>query len=90
MESLLETTGMDEGRNGEFLSAQFTIAHWYLDRAKASKADGRYRYLAYAREACDIIVHLLPELNLGTEKRQQMRSDLKILHARFGEPAADE
>ena len=63
---------MDKKRNSEFLNAQVTIAHWYLDHAEASRADGRYRCLAYAGEAYDIVVHLLPAVNLETEQRERI------------------
>jgi hypothetical protein len=63
---------MDTKRNTEFLNAQVTIAHWYIDHAEASLADGRYRCLAYAREAYDIVVQLLPAVNLETEQRERI------------------
>jgi hypothetical protein len=63
---------MDNKSNSEFLNAQVTIAHWYLDHADASRPDGRYRCLAYAREAYDIVVQLLPAVNLETEQRERI------------------
>ena len=63
---------MDTKRNSEFLNAQVTIAHWYIDHADASRADGRYRSLAYAREAYDIVLHLLPAVNIETEQRERI------------------
>lgn len=69
---------MDVRRNSEFLNAQLTIAHWYLDHAEASSADGRSRYLAYAREAYDIVGQLLPVLNLESEQRE--RIGLKVVN----------
>jgi hypothetical protein len=82
---------MDTKRNREFLNAQVTIAHWYLDHADASRADARYRCLAYAREAYDIVVHLLPAVNLETEQRERIAVKVANLGKRLerSQPPAD-
>jgi len=82
---------MDKKRNSEFLNAQVTIAHWYLDHADESRADGRYRCLAYAREAYDIVVHLLPAVNLETEQRERIAVKVANLGRRLerSQPPAD-
>jgi hypothetical protein len=82
---------MDQKRNSEFLNAQITIAHWYLDHAEASRADGRYRCLAYAREAYDIVVNLLPAVSLATEQRERIAVKVANLGRRLerSQPPAD-
>jgi hypothetical protein len=81
---------VDKKRNSEFLNAQVTIAHWYLDHADASRADGRYRCLAYAREAYDIVVQLLPAVNLETEQRERIAVKVANLRKRLErKPPAD-
>ena len=79
---------MDVKRDNEFLHAQLTIAHWYLDHAEASgSTDGRGRYLAYAREAHEIVVQLLPALNLETEQRKRIGIKVANLGQRLESPA---
>jgi hypothetical protein len=82
---------MDKERNSEFLNAQVTIAHWYLNHADASRADRRYRCLAYAREAYDIVVQLLPNVNLETEQRERIAVKVANLGRRLesSPPPAD-
>jgi hypothetical protein len=74
---------MDHMRDRGFLHAQLTIAHWYIDRAEVSAADARHRYLAYAREAYDIIMHLLRALNLEIEQRELVRIEIEALRSRI-------
>ena len=77
---------MDVRRNSEFLNAQLTIAHWYVDHAEASSADGRSRYLAYAREAYDIVGQLLSVLNLESEQRERIGVKVVNLARRLESP----
>src|SRR5579859_2390276 len=77
---------MDVRRNSEFLNAQVTIAHWYLDHAEVSSADGRCRYLAYAREAYGTVVQLLPAVNLETEQRERIAVKVASLRRRLERP----
>jgi hypothetical protein len=81
-----DDTGMNESRNAEVLNAQLTIAHWYLDRAQATSADQRCRYLARAREAYDILVRLMAALHLTSEQRRRIGVEAANLAQRLESP----
>ena len=73
---------MDHTENINFIRAQLTIASWYVDRAAHADEETSSRYLYQARQACDIVMQLLPNLNLDEEGRNVHR-ELSALRDRL-------
>jgi hypothetical protein len=65
-----------------FMSAQITIANWYLDRAAQASGETSSRYVHYARAACDIVSQLMPAAS-ADEAVQRVHQDLSVLRERL-------
>lgn len=65
-----------------FMSAQITIAKWYLDRAARASGDASIHYVQYTRHACDIVSQLLAEEDLD-EVSVRVQRDLAVLRERL-------
>jgi hypothetical protein len=73
---------MNQPDTASLMAAQITIANWYLDRALQASGDTSSRYLHYARQAYDIVVHLLPEVSVD-ETSQRVHQELSVLRQRL-------
>jgi hypothetical protein len=73
---------MNHPDTASFMAAQITIANWCLDRALQASGDTSSRYLRYARQAYDIVVHLLPEVSVD-ETSQRVHQQLSVLRQRL-------
>ena len=73
---------MTHTENISFIKAQLTIASWYVDRAGHADEETSSRYLHQARQACDIIMRLLPDLTLDQEG-QSVHRELSALRDRL-------
>jgi hypothetical protein len=73
---------MNRPDTASFMAAQITIANWYLDRAVQSAGEDSSRYLHYARQAYDIVMHLLPKVSLD-ETCQRVHQELSVLRQRL-------
>jgi hypothetical protein len=56
---------MNHPDRASFMAAQITIASGYLDRAMQSAGEASSGYLHYARQAYEIVMQLLPQVNLN-------------------------
>jgi hypothetical protein len=65
-----------------FMSAQITIANWYLDRATHASAETSSHYVRYAQQACDIVSQLLPT-GAPDETSAQVQRELSVLRERL-------
>ena len=65
-----------------FMSAQITIANWYLDRAAQASEETSSRYVHYARAAYDIVAQLLPH-EASDEMAQRVHQELSTLRERL-------
>jgi hypothetical protein len=72
---------MNHPDTASFMSAQITIANWYLDRALQAPGETTGRYLRYARQAYDVVLHLLPKVNQD-QISQGVLQDLTTLRQR--------
>jgi hypothetical protein len=65
-----------------FISAQITIANWYLDRAAQAAGETSSHYVHYARQAYDIVSRLPPK---GTPDETALRvhQELSVLRERL-------
>jgi hypothetical protein len=73
---------MNHPDTASFMAAQITIANWYLDRALQASRDTSSRYLHYARQAYDFVVHLLPKVSVD-ETSQGVHQELSVLRQRL-------
>ena len=73
---------MNDPENVSFIRAQLTIANWYLDRAIQADGETSSRCLYHARQACDIVMRLLPNIPLDEDGRSLHR-DLSMLRDRL-------
>ena len=64
-----------------FMSAQITIANWYLDRAAQDHGETS-SYVRYAQQAYDIVSHLLPPWTLD-DTSQRVHQQLSALRERL-------
>lgn len=62
-----------------FIVAQITIGNWYLDRAVQSAGEDSSRYVHYARQAYEIVMHLLPK----DETSSPVHQELSVLRQRL-------
>jgi|SRR5581483_897987 len=77
---------MKEPDTVSILSAQITIANWYLDRAAAhASAETSGAYVRYAQVAYEIVVTLLPRHT--QEVSQRVQQELALLRERLRLPA---
>jgi hypothetical protein len=73
---------MHHPENHNFIRAQLTIASWYLDRAAQADGESSRRYLHHARQACDIVMQLLPDVTLDGQ-RENIHRELTALRDRL-------
>jgi len=73
---------MNHPDTASFMAAQITIANWYLDRAMQSAGEASSRCLHYARQAYDIVMHLLPQVSLD-DISGGMHQKLAVLRQRL-------
>jgi hypothetical protein len=73
---------MNHTENISFIRAQLTIASWYVDRAAHADEETASRYLHQARQACDIVMQLLPNLT-PDEEGQSVHRELTALRDRL-------
>jgi hypothetical protein len=73
---------MNPPDTASFLAAQITIANWYLDRAAQWPRETSSRYLQYAQQAYEIVMHLVPQMSLD-EISQGLHRELSVLRERL-------
>jgi hypothetical protein len=73
---------MNHPDTASFMSAQITIANWYLDRAAQAAGETSSPYVHYARQACDIVSQLLPKGTLD-ETCRRVHRELSVLRERL-------
>lgn len=73
---------MNRSDTASFMAAQIIIANWYLDRAAQAAGEASSRYLHSARQAYEILMQLLPKVNLH-ETSQQVHHELSVLRQRL-------
>ncbi len=76
---------MPKDENLGFITAQLTIARWYLDRAVGSEGMTASNHVRSARHAYDVIVTLLPKLTLKVHQEvyADVQTDLAALRTRL-------
>jgi len=74
---------MNHPDSASFMAAQITIANWYLDRAVQSVGEDSGRDLHCARQAYEIVMHLLLPKGSLDEPSRGVHLELAVLRQRL-------
>ncbi len=69
--------------DAEWIMNQLSSARWHLDRAATAAADAAGRDVHAAREICEKVRQVLPDLRLSSEEVQRIGADLSDIRARL-------